>query len=149
MLSPAHDFRADNDDGVRKLSEKYGKEIVPSDGPIPAHLLGNMWAQQWGNIYPLLAPQGGDRGYDLTKILKARNEAGFNGPLYQCSIYGNRKAGEKLQQMLAMGMSRPWPEALKTMTGEDKMDATAIIDYFAPLKQWLDAENQKAGNRRQ
>lgn len=58
----------------RKLSEKYGKEVVPLDGPIPAHLLGNMWAQQWGNVYPLLKPEGGgDRGYDLTQVLKARN----------------------------------------------------------------------------
>ncbi|MEP6819168.1 MAG: M2 family metallopeptidase [bacterium] len=355
----------------RKLSEKYGKELVPLDGPIPAHLLGNMWGQQWGNIYPLLKPEGGgDRGYDLTQILKARNtepkqlvgygesffkslgfdplpttfwdrslftkpadrdvvchasawdvdfekdvrlkmciqineedfttvhhelghnyyqmaysgqpflyrdsandgfheaigdtmalsvtppylkqiglidkvpdqsadigfllqraldkvaflpfgylvdqwrwnvfsgeikpedynkgwwdlrakyqglappaprseqdfdagakyhvpantpyaryflaailqfqfhralcrEAGFNGPLYQCSIYGNKKAGDKLKQMLAMGLSKPWPEALKAMTGEDKMDATAIIDYFAPLKTWLDEQNKK------
>jgi peptidyl-dipeptidase A len=355
----------------RKLSEKYGKEIVPTDGPVPAHLLGNMWAQQWGNIYPLLKPEGGgDRGYDLTQILKARNtepkqlvqygesfftslgfdplpqtfwersmlvkpvdheavchasawdvdfvkdvrlkmciqineedfttvhhelghnyyqmaysgqpffyrdsandgfheaigdtmalsvtppylkqiglidkvpdqsadigfllqraldkvaflpfgylvdqwrwkvfsgevgpndynkawwdlrtkyqgvappaprseqdfdagakyhvpantpyaryflaailqfqfhralcrEAGFSGPLYQCSIYGNKKAGAKLNQMLAMGLSKPWPEALKAMTGEDKMDATAIIDYFAPLKTWLDEQNKK------
>jgi peptidyl-dipeptidase A len=354
----------------RKLSEKYGKGVVPLDGPIPAHVLGNMWAQQWGNIYPLLKPEGtGDRGYDLTQILKARNtdakqlvhygesfftslgfdplpqtfwersmlvkptdheavchasawdidfekdvrlkmciqvneedfttvhhelghnyyqmayagqpflyrdsandgfheaigdtmalsvtppylkqiglidkvpdqnadigfllqraldkvaflpfgylldqwrwkvfsgevgpndynkawwdlrlkyqgvaphaprseqdfdagakyhvpantpyaryflaailqfqfhralcrEAGFNGPLYQCSIYGNKKAGEKLKQMLAMGLSKPWPEALKAMTGEDKMDATAIIDYFAPLKVWLDEQNK-------
>ncbi len=356
----------------RKLSEKYGNNVVALDKPIPAHLLGNMWAQQWGNIYPLLAPQGADRGFDLTKILKERNtdpkqmvrygesfftslgfeslppsfwerslfakpadrdvvchasawdldfvkdvrlkmcvqiteedfsvvhhelghnyyqmayadqpflyrdsandgfheaigdtmalsvtppylkqlglintlpdpsadtgfllqralekvaflpfgylvdqwrwkvfsgevgpndynrvwwelrekyqgvsapaprtendfdagakyhvpanvpysryflaailqfqfhralcrEAGFSGPLYQCSIYGNKKAGEKLKQLLAMGVSKPWPEALKAMTGEDKMDATAIIDYFAPLKTWLDAENQKAG----
>jgi peptidyl-dipeptidase A len=356
----------------RKLSEKYGKEVVPLDGPIPAHLLGNMWAQQWGNVYPLLKPEGtGDRGYDLTQILKARNtdakqlvhygesfftsigfdalpqtfwersmlvkpvdheavchasawdidfekdvrlkmciqvneedfttvhhelghnyyqmayagqpflyrdsandgfheaigdtmalsvtppylkqiglidkvpdpsadigfllqraldkvaflpfgylvdqwrwkvfsgevgpadynkawwdlrlkyqgvappaprseqdfdagakyhvpantpyaryflaailqfqfhralcrEAGFNGPLYQCSIYGNKKAGEKLKQMLALGLSKPWPEALKAMTGEDKMDATAIIDYFAPLKTWLDEQNKKS-----
>jgi peptidyl-dipeptidase A len=355
----------------RKLSAKYGPEIVPLDGPIPAHLLGNMWAQEWGNIYPLLAPEGaGDRGYDLTQILKARNtdpkqlvrygesfftslgfeplpptfwersmlvkptdheavchasawdidyekdvrlkmciqvneedfttvhhelghnyyqmayagqpflyrdsandgfheaigdtmalsvtppylkqiglidkvpdqsadigfllqraldkvaflpfgylvdqwrwqvfsgavgpndynkawwdlrlkyqglvppaprseqdfdagakyhvpantpyaryflaailqfqfhralcrEAGFTGPLYQCSIYGNKKAGEKLKQMLALGLSKPWPEALKAMTGEDKMDATAIIDYFAPLKTWLDEQNKK------
>ncbi len=356
-----------------KLSEKYGKDVVPEDKPIPAHLLGNMWAQQWGNIYPLLAPQTGDRGFDLTAILKTRNtdpkqmvrygegfftslgfeslpptfwdrslfskpadrevichasawdvdyekdvrlkmciqiteedftvvhhelghnyyqmayagqpflyrdsandgfheaigdtmalsvtppylkqlglitavpdpnadtgfllqraldkvaflpfgylvdqwrwkvfsgevkpgdynrtwwelrekyqgivppaprteedfdagakyhvpanvpysryflahilqfqfhralcrEAGFSGPLYQCSIYGNKQAGEKLKQMLALGLSKPWPEALKAMTGEDKMDATAIIDYFAPLKTWLDAENQKAAS---
>ena len=55
-----------------KLSEKYGKQVVPEDGPIPAHLLGNMWAQTWGNVYPLLKPESGDRGYDLTEILKAR-----------------------------------------------------------------------------
>lgn len=354
----------------RKLIAKYGTQVVPETGPIPAHLFGNMWAQQWGNIYPLLAPATGDRGYDLTKVLQSRNtdakqmvrygetfftslgfeplpatfwersmftkpadrdvvchasawdidfekdvrlkmcikpteeeftvihhelghnyyqmayanqpflyrdssndafheaigdtvalsvtpsylkqiglidrvpdqsadigfllqrsldkvaflpfgylvdqwrwkvfsgevgpgdynkawwelrekyqgvtapvprtendfdagakyhvpgntpyaryflahilqfqfhralcrEAGFTGPLYQCSIYGNKQAGEKLKQMLAMGLSKPWPEALKAMTGEDKMDATAIIDYFAPLKQWLDAENAR------
>jgi peptidyl-dipeptidase A len=354
----------------RKLSEKYGKDVVSEDKPIPAHLLGNMWAQQWGNIYPILAPTNADRGYDLTQILKARNtdakqmvrygesfftslgfdalpstfwerslflkpadrevvchasawdidyekdvrlkmciqineedfstvhhelghnfyqmayagkpflfresandafheaigdtvalsvtppylkqlglidkvpdqtadigfllnraldkvaflpfgylvdqwrwkvfsgevgpndynkawwelrekyqgiappvprteqdfdpgakyhvpantpyaryflaailqfqfhralcrEAGFSGPLYQCSIYGNKKAGEKLKAMLAMGASEPWPAALKAMTGEDKMDATAIIDYFAPLKTWLDQQNGK------
>jgi peptidyl-dipeptidase A len=352
----------------RKLSEKYGMQVVALDKPIPAHLLGNMWAQQWGNIYPLLAPANADRGYDLTQTLKSRNtdvqqmvrygesfftslgfdplpktfwerslfskppdrdvvchasawdidyekdvrlkmcvqineedftvvhhelghnyyqmayagkpflfrdsandafheaigdtvalsvtppylkqlglidkvpdpsadigfllnraldkvaflpfgylvdqwrwkvfsgevkpgdynrawwelrekyqgvsapaprteedfdpgakyhvpantpyaryflaailqfqfhralcrEAGFSGPLYQCSIYGNKKAGEKLKAMLAMGLSEPWPAALKAMTGEEKMDATAIIDYFAPLKTWLDQQN--------
>jgi peptidyl-dipeptidase A len=354
----------------RKLSEKYGPTVVPLDKPIPAHLLGNMWAQGWANIYPLLAPADADRGYDLTQILKARNtdpkqmvrygegfftsvgfdplppsfwersmlvkpadrevvchasawdldyekdvrlkmcisiteedfsvvhhelghnyyqmaysgkpflfresandafheaigdtialsvtppylkqlglidkvpdpradigfllnraldkvgflpfgylvdqwrwkvfsgevkpenynqawwdlrekyqgiappvprseqdfdpgakyhvpantpyaryflaailqfqfhralcrEAGFTGPLYQCSIYNNKKAGEKLKTMLAMGSSEPWPAALKAMTGEDKMDATAIIGYFAPLKSWLDEQNKK------
>jgi peptidyl-dipeptidase A len=352
----------------RKLAEKYGPTVVAEDKPIPAHLLGNMWAQTWGNIYPLLAPANADRGYDLTATLKSRNtdakqmvrfgegfftslgfealpasfwersmftkpadrevvchasawdidyekdvrlkmciqineedfsvvhhelghnyyqmayskqpflfresandafheaigdtvalsvtppylkqlglienvpqpsadigyllnraldkvaflpfgylvdqwrwkvfsgevgpndynkawwelrekyqgvaapvgrseqdfdpgakyhvpantpyaryflaailqfqfhralcrEAGFNGPLYQCSIYGNKRAGEKLKAMLEMGSSKPWPEALKAMTGEDKMDATAIIDYFAPLKTWLDEQN--------
>jgi peptidyl-dipeptidase A len=352
-----------------KLSEKYGKEIVADDKPIPAHLLGNMWAQTWGNIYPILAPATSDRGYDLTATLKARNtdpkqmvrygegfftslgfealpatfwdrslfakpadrevvchasawdidyekdvrlkmcinineedfsvvhhelghnyyqmayagqpflfrdsandafheaigdtialsvtppylkqlqlidkvpdtnadigfllnraldkvaflpfgylvdqwrwkvfsgevkpedynkvwwelrekyqgvappvprteqdfdagakyhvpantpyaryflaailqfqfhralcrEGGFTGPLYQCSIYGNKKAGEKLKSMLELGLSKPWPDALKAMTGEDKMDATAIIDYFAPLKAWLDEQNK-------
>jgi len=52
-----------------KLREAYGKDVVPEKGPIPAHLLGNMWAQQWGNLYPLLAPKDADPGYDLTKIL--------------------------------------------------------------------------------
>ncbi|HYP01731.1 MAG TPA: M2 family metallopeptidase [Pyrinomonadaceae bacterium] len=70
-------------------------------------------------------------------------EAGFKGPLNRCSIYGNKAAGAKLKQMLALGQSRPWPEALKALTGEDKMDATAIIDYFAPLKRWLDDQNAR------
>ena len=70
-------------------------------------------------------------------------EAGVTGPLHRASIYGNKKAGEKLQQMLALGQSKPWPEALKAVTGEDKMDATAILDYFAPLKKWLDEQNAK------
>jgi peptidyl-dipeptidase A len=55
----------------RRLREKYG-DIVPERGPIPAHLLGNMWAQEWDNIYPLLAPGGADPGYDLTALLKQR-----------------------------------------------------------------------------
>ncbi len=54
-----------------KLREKYG-DIVPADGPIPAHLLGNMWGQEWNNIYPLVAPKDADPGYDLTEILKDR-----------------------------------------------------------------------------
>jgi peptidyl-dipeptidase A len=352
-----------------QLAKKYGRELVPAHGPIPAHLLGNMWAQQWGNIYPLLKPEKSDIGYDLTEILKRRKtdpkqmvrygeqffvslgfdplpasfwerslfvkpqdrevvchasawdvdfqkdvrlkmciditgedfatihhelghnyyqmayahqpflyedsandgfheaigdtialsvtpeylkqiglldkvpdesadigllmeralnkvaflpfgylvdqwrwkvfsgevsaadynkawwelreryqgvappaarseqdfdagakyhvaanvpytryfiahvlqfqfhralcrEAGYKGPLHRCSIYGNKQAGAKLKQMLALGLSKPWPEALKAMTGEDRMDATAIIDYFAPLKKWLDEQNK-------
>ena len=71
-------------------------------------------------------------------------EAGFTGPLYRCSIYGNKAAGAKLGKMLAMGASRPWPEALAVLNGESKMDATAILDYFAPLKTWLDEQNRNA-----
>lgn len=56
-----------------KLREKYGAAVVPENGPIPAHLLGNIWAQQWDNLYPLVAPAGADPGYDLTAILKRRN----------------------------------------------------------------------------
>lgn len=56
-----------------KLREKYGASAVPENGPIPAHLLGNIWAQQWDNLYPELAPKGADPGYDLTAILKRRN----------------------------------------------------------------------------
>jgi peptidyl-dipeptidase A len=44
--------------------------------------------------------------------------------------------------MLEMGESRPWPEALEALTGEKEMDATAMLDYFAPLKRWLDEQNK-------
>jgi peptidyl-dipeptidase A len=54
-----------------KLREKYG-DAVPAQGPIPAHLLGNMWAQTWDNVYPLIAPKDADPGFDLTEILKSR-----------------------------------------------------------------------------
>ena len=55
-----------------KLREQYGAGAVPADGPIPAHLLGNMWAQTWDNVYPLAAPRDADPGFDLTEILKSR-----------------------------------------------------------------------------
>ena len=69
-------------------------------------------------------------------------QAGFQGPLHRCSVYNNKEVGARLKKMLEMGQSRPWPEALKELTGEDKMDATAIIDYYAPLKTWLDEQNK-------
>jgi peptidyl-dipeptidase A len=68
--------------------------------------------------------------------------AGFKGPLHRCSIYGNKEAGARLAKMLEMGQSRPWPDALEVVTGQRQMDATAILDYFAPLKTWLEQQNQ-------
>ena len=56
-----------------KLREKYGDQVVPASGPIPADLLGNLWAQTWDNVYSLVAPPNADPGYDLTQILKSRN----------------------------------------------------------------------------
>ncbi len=70
------------------------------------------------------------------------NEVGYEGPLNRCTIYGSEVAGARLNAMLEMGLSRPWPEALEAMTGETEMDATAILDYFAPLKAWLDEKNE-------
>jgi len=55
-----------------RLARQYGAGAIPESGTIPAHLLGNMWAQQWGDIYPLAAPPASGEGYDLTGILRAR-----------------------------------------------------------------------------
>jgi peptidyl-dipeptidase A len=67
---------------------------------------------------------------------------GSNTPLHRCSIYDNKEAGRRLNTMLAMGLSRPWQDAMFELTGQRQMDATAILDYFAPLKKWLDEQNR-------
>jgi peptidyl-dipeptidase A len=73
--------------------------------------------------------------------------AGCKGPLHRCSIYESKDAGQRLNAMLTMGLSRPWPEALEALTGSKQMDASAILDYFAPLDKWLDEQlkGQKTG----
>jgi len=68
--------------------------------------------------------------------------AGHVGPLHACSVFGNREAGARLQKMLALGAEKPWPDALEVLTGERALDATAILDYFAPLTTWLKKQNQ-------
>jgi len=68
--------------------------------------------------------------------------AGHKGPLHTCSIYGSKEAGEKLRAMLAMGASRPWPEALKALSGETAADASALIEYFEPLRSFLKEQNK-------
>jgi len=87
--------------------------------------------------------------YFLARILQFQfqralcREAGYSGPLHRCSIYGNKVAGERLNKMLSLGASKPWPEALEVLTGERQLDASALADYFAPLKTWLDEQNKK------
>jgi peptidyl-dipeptidase A len=68
--------------------------------------------------------------------------AGCTGPLHRCSIYDSKEAGKRLNAMLEMGLSQPWQEALFALTGQRQMDATAIVDYFAPLQKWLDEQNK-------
>ncbi|MGI8990605.1 MAG: M2 family metallopeptidase [Bryobacteraceae bacterium] len=68
--------------------------------------------------------------------------AGCAQPLNRCSIYESKAAGERLNGMLEMGASKPWPDALEVLTGQKQMDATAILDYFAPLQKWLDEQNR-------
>jgi peptidyl-dipeptidase A len=68
--------------------------------------------------------------------------AGYQGPLNRCSIYGSKVAGQKLMAMLKLGASKPWPDALAEISGERQMDASAILDYYAPLSAWLDEQNK-------
>lgn len=68
--------------------------------------------------------------------------AGFKGPLYQCSIYDSKAAGEKLEKLLAAGASQPWQDTLEAAIGTRQMDASAILEYFAPLSAWLEEQNK-------
>ncbi len=86
--------------------------------------------------------------YFLARILQfqfyeaACKQAGWTGPLHRCSFYGNKEVGAKLNAMLEMGASKPWPDALEAFTGNREMSGKAMADYFAPLKTWLDAQNK-------
>ncbi|WP_064750060.1 M2 family metallopeptidase [Lysobacter antibioticus] len=68
--------------------------------------------------------------------------AGYKGPLYECSFYGNKAAGAKFQAMLSKGASQPWQQTMKELTGGEKMDASAVLEYFAPLQTWLKQQNE-------
>jgi len=68
--------------------------------------------------------------------------SGNTDPIHRCSIYNNKDAGKALNTMLEMGSSQPWQQAYKVLTGNEQMDATAILDYFSPLHTWLKDKNQ-------
>jgi len=69
-------------------------------------------------------------------------EAGYTGPLNRCTFFDSKPAGERFNKMLEMGQSKPWPDAMEALTGQRQADASAILDYFAPLKKWLDEQNK-------
>ncbi len=88
--------------------------------------------------------------YFLARILQfqfykaACDIAKWKGPLHRCSFYGNKQVGARLNTMLAMGASKPWPDALQAFTGKREIDGTAMIAYFKPLMTFLQKENASA-----
>ena len=85
--------------------------------------------------------------YFLARILQfqfykaACDMSGWKGPLHRCSFYGNKQVGERLNAMLSMGLSKPWPDALQAFTGTREMSAKPMLEYFAPLQAWLEKQN--------
>jgi peptidyl-dipeptidase A len=86
--------------------------------------------------------------YFLARLLQfqfykaACDIAKWKGPLHRCTFYGNKDVGTRLNAMLEMGASKPWPDALQAFTGKREMDGTAMIAYFKPLMTWLKKENK-------
>lgn len=136
------------------------------DGSIPEAETNTAWTglrTQYQGIVPPVErdPAGFDAGakyhipgnvsytrYFLARLLQfqfykaACDTAGWDGPLHRCSIYGNKDVGAKLDAMLALGASKPWPDALEAFTGERQMNGTAMVEYFAPLMTWLEEQNK-------
>jgi peptidyl-dipeptidase A len=91
--------------------------------------------------------------YFLARVLEFQfhralcQAAGYQGPLHKCSIYGNQAAGDKMKAMLQLGSSKPWPEALDAIAGTKSMDGAAMLDYYAPLMNFLkeQTKSQKCG----
>ncbi|RNJ63200.1 MAG: peptidase M2 family protein [Porphyrobacter sp. IPPAS B-1204] len=141
------------------------------DGSIPEAAINTGWndlRQEYQGIVPPVprSADGFDAGakyhipgnvsytrYFLARLLQfqfykaACDTAGWEGPLHRCSFYGNKEVGAKLNAMLEMGASKPWPDALEAFTGERQMNGTAMVEYFAPLMKWLEEQNkgEKAG----
>lgn len=136
------------------------------DGSIPASGYEQGWVglkQQYQGIVPPVPRTEADfdpgakfhipgntpyARYFLARILQfqfykaACDMAGWKGPLSRCSFYGNKQVGERLKQMLEMGASRPWPDALEVFTGTREMSAKPMLEYFAPLQAWLEEQNK-------
>jgi peptidyl-dipeptidase A len=122
-----------------ELREKYQGVMAPIERPADAFDPGAKYHVPANTPYTR---------YFLAHILQFQFHkslceiSGNTDPIHRCSIYGSEEAGQALNDMLVMGKSQPWQKALAKLTGSEQMDATAILDYFAPLKTWLDEQNQ-------
>ncbi len=130
---------ADYEKGWNALRLQYQGIIPPADRPADAFDPGAKYHIPGNTPYAR---------YFLARILQfqfykaACDQAGWQGPLHRCSFYGNKEVGAKLNRMLEMGASRPWPEALEAFTGSREIDGTAMIAYFKPLMTWLEQQNK-------
>jgi peptidyl-dipeptidase A len=135
---------ADYNTAWTKLRTQYQGIVPPVERPANAFDAGAKYHVPGNTPYTR---------YFLARILQfqfykaACDIAGWKGPLHRCSFYGNKEVGNKLNAMLEMGASKPWPDALEAFTGTREMSGKAMIEYFAPLMKWLKAQNkgQKKG----
>jgi peptidyl-dipeptidase A len=130
---------ADYEKGWNDLRRQYQGIVPPVDRPATAFDPGAKYHIPGNTPYAR---------YFLARILQfqfykaAAEQVEWKGPLHRCSFYGNKAVGERLNKMLAMGSSKPWPDALEAFTGSRKMDGSAMIAYFRPLMTWLEEQNK-------
>ena len=122
-----------------ELREKYQGVASPIERPVDAFDPGAKYHIPGNTPYTR---------YYLARVLQYQfHEAlcesmGFDGDLHECSIYGNKEAGLRLRNMLAVGQSEPWPDALEKITGQRTLSGKSLLNYYAPLKEWLDDQNE-------
>lgn len=130
---------ADYNNAWTKLRTQYQGIVPPVERPANAFDAGAKYHVPGNTPYTR---------YFLARILQfqfykaACDTAGWKGPLHRCSFYGNKEVGNKLNAMLEMGASKPWPDALEAFTGNREMSGKAMLEYFAPLMKWLKAQNK-------
>ena len=130
---------ADYETAWNRMRLQYQGVVPPGDRPDDAFDPGAKYH------VPAVVPY---TRYFLARILQfqfyqaACQTAGWTGPLHRCSFYGNKAVGAKLNTMLAMGASKPWPDALEVFTGSRAMSGKAMLAYFAPLSAWLKAQTK-------
>lgn len=126
-------------DGWWALRTEYQGIRAPSDRPADAFDPGAKYHIPGNTPY---------MRYFLAHILQfqfhkaACDQAGFEGPLHRCSVYGNEEVGKNFNAMMEMGASKPWPDALEAFTGTRDMDGSAILEYYAPLMSYLETQNE-------
>ena len=126
-------------EGWWELREKYQGLKPPNNRPTDAFDPGAKYHIPGNTPY---------MRYFLAHILQfqfhkaACEQAGFEGPLHRCSVYGNKDVGETFNAMMEMGASKPWPDALEAFTGTRDMDGSAILEYFAPVMTYLEEQNK-------
>jgi peptidyl-dipeptidase A len=130
---------ADYNSAWVKMKQDYQGIVPPVDRPADAFDPGAKYH------IPANVPY---TRYFLARVLQfqfyeaACKMAGWKGPLHRCSVYGNKKVGERLNAMLSMGASKPWPDALEAFTGSREMSGKSLVRYFAPLAKWLQTQNK-------
>ena len=123
-----------------QLREKYQGVEAPNERPAGAFDAGAKYHVPGNTPYAR---------YFMARFLQYQmhrslcQTAGHEGPVHRCSIYASRAAGERLLMLLEKGRSQPWQDQLEALTGQRDMDATAMLEYFAPLKDWLDEQNKR------
>ena len=146
------------------ILDKWRSQVFSGD--VEADQLNNLWWELRESYQGVKAPIARDYDafdpgakyhipgntpytrYYLARIMQYQfheslcNDIGFDGPLHECTIYNNPEAGEKLKSMLALGSSVPWQDAFEELTGVRELSGESIINYYSPLKEWLDEKNE-------